>query len=147
MRTTLNVRHGYGERKRIRVRGMSGRVVHFEIPADDVERAQSFYREAFGWQITPLLEMGYTMVSTTATDERGAPAEPGAINGGMLRRKGRITAPVVTIETDDIDAKLQEIEKLGGSVVEGRLPVGEMGFAAYFADPEGNVVGLWENAR
>ncbi len=36
---------------------MSGRVVHFEIPADDVERAQSFYQEAFGWQITPMPDM------------------------------------------------------------------------------------------
>jgi predicted enzyme related to lactoylglutathione lyase len=39
------------------------------------------------------------------------------------------------------------VEKLGGSVVEPKMPVGGMGFAAYFADPDGNVVGLWENAR
>jgi uncharacterized protein len=125
---------------------MTGRVVHFEIPADDVERARSFYREAFGWQITPMPEMNYTIVSTTAVDENGAPTEPGAINGGMMQRQGRFTAPVVTIETDDIDSKLQEVEKLGGSTVEAKMPIGQMGFAAYFADPEGNVIGLWQNA-
>ncbi len=125
---------------------MSGRVVHFEIPADDVERAQSFYQEAFGWQITPMPDMNYTLIGTTATDETGAPTEPGAINGGMMQRQGRFTAPVVTIETDDIDGKLQEVEKLGGSIVEPKMAVGEMGFAGYFADPEGNVVGLWQNA-
>jgi len=124
---------------------MTGRVVHFEIPADDVERAQSFYREAFGWQITPMPEMNYTLIGTTATDETGAPTEPGAINGGMMQRQGEFSAPVVTIETDDIDGKLQQVEKLGGSVVEPKMQVGEMGFAAYFRDPEGNVVGLWQN--
>jgi len=35
---------------------------------------------------------------------------------------------------------------MGGSTVVGKTPVGEMGSAAYFTDPEGNVVGLWENA-
>ncbi len=124
---------------------MTGRVVHFEIPADDVERAQSFYREAFGWQVTPMPEMNYTLISTTATDETGAPSEPGAINGGMMQRQGRFTAPVVTIETDDIETTLQQVEKLGGSVVEPQMAVGEMGFAAYFTDTEGNVVGLWQN--
>jgi predicted enzyme related to lactoylglutathione lyase len=127
---------------------MSGRVVHFEIPADDVERAGTFYQEAFGWRITPMPdpEMNYTLIGTTATDETGAPTEPGAINGGMMRRQGRFTAPLVTIETDDIDSKLQEVEKLGGAIVEPKMAVGEMGFAAYFSDPEGNVVGLWQNA-
>jgi predicted enzyme related to lactoylglutathione lyase len=125
---------------------MTGRVVHFEIPFDDQERAQSFYREAFGWQVNAMPEMNYTLVGTTATDETGAPSEPGAINGGMMRRQGRFTAPVITVETDDIDSKLQEIEKLGGAIVEPKMAVGEMGFAAYFSDPEGNVVGLWENA-
>ena len=125
---------------------MTGRVVHFEIPADDVERAQSFYREAFGWQITPMPEMNYTLIGTTATDETGAPTDPGAINGGMMQRQGRFTAPVVTIETDDIESTLQQVEKLGGAVVEPKMAVGEMGFAAYFSDTEGNVVGLWQNA-
>ena len=44
---------------------MSGRVVHFEIPADDVGRAEEFYRSAFGWTLNSMPDMGYTMVSTT----------------------------------------------------------------------------------
>ena len=52
----------------------------------------------------------------------------------------------VVIDVEDIDAKLKEIEAQGGEVSAGRAAVGEMGFAAYFKDPEGNVVGLWENA-
>jgi predicted enzyme related to lactoylglutathione lyase len=125
---------------------MTGQVVHFEIPADDVPRAQAFYREAFGWQVNEVPGMNYTLVSTTETDESGAVTTPGAINGGLMARQGPITAPVITIETEDIDATLQLVEKLGGAVTLPRIAVGEMGFAAYFTDTEGNVIGLWENA-
>ncbi len=125
---------------------MSGRVVHFEIPADDPERAQEFYRTAFGWAVNSMPNMGYAILTTTPTDERGAPAEPGAINGGMLRRESPVTAPVVTVEVDDIDQALKTIDSLGGSTAREKLPVGDMGFAAYFTDCEGNLLGLWENA-
>jgi predicted enzyme related to lactoylglutathione lyase len=93
---------------------MSGRVVHFELPVDDVERAGGFYRDAFGWHIQPRPDMGYALVRTTPTDEMGAPAAPGAINGGMLRRRDPITGPVITVEVDDIDAALDRVAKLAG---------------------------------
>jgi predicted enzyme related to lactoylglutathione lyase len=124
---------------------MSGRVVHFEVPADDLERAQGFYREAFGWQLSPIPQMSYTLVSTAPVDDQGQPTEPGAINGGMLQRGGPITSPVITVEVDNIDRALARIEELGGKTVVGRQAVGDMGFSAYFSDSEGNVVGLWEN--
>jgi uncharacterized protein len=126
---------------------MSGQVVHFEIPADDVERARGFYREAFGWQLAPMPEMNYTMISTTKSGSDGMPLEPGAINGGMLPRSGAITSPVITVDVDDVDAALAKLEKLGGKTVAGRQAVGDMGFTGYFADTEGNVVGLWQTAR
>jgi uncharacterized protein len=126
---------------------MAGQVVHFEIPADDLQRAQSFYREAFGWQLEPLPEFSYTMVTTAALDEQGMPAEPGAINGGMTTRADPVTSPVVVVNVDDIDAALERIRALGGTVKRTRTAVGEMGFSAYFEDPEGNVIGLWETTR
>jgi predicted enzyme related to lactoylglutathione lyase len=126
---------------------MSGRIVHFEIPADDVDRAREFYQAAFGWQLTPVPDMDYTMVQTTPTDDRGMPLEPGSINGGMCRREEPVTAPVVVIDVDDIDKALETIGGLGGSMVVPRQPVGDMGFSAYFRDSEGNVVGLWQTAR
>ena len=125
---------------------MSGRVVHFEIPADDIERARDFYREAFGWNVSPMPEMDYTMLGTTPTDERGMPAEPGSINGGMMRRQDPLTTPVVTVDVDDIDKALERIGSLGGSTVIPRQAVGDMGFVAYFRDCEGNLLGLWQNA-
>jgi uncharacterized protein len=125
---------------------MAGQVIHFEIPADDVERAQKFYADAFGWGIRPLPEMSYTMVSTTEVGEDGMPTTPGAINGGMGRRADFFTAPVVTINVDDIDEALATIERLGGKTVAGRQAVGDMGFTGYFQDSEGNTIGLWQTA-
>src|SRR5690606_15335167 len=126
--------------------GMATQVVHFEIPADDMERAQTFYREAFGWRLSPMPEMSYTLATTVEPDERGMPAEPGAINGGMTPRAEPVTHPVIVVNVDDIDQSLQRIQELGGRVVEGRTAVGDMGYSAYFADPDGNVIGLWESA-
>jgi uncharacterized protein len=125
---------------------MSDAVVHFELPADDLDRAQGFYREAFGWILNSMPGMGYVLVSTTPTDEQGVPRQAGAINGGMLARQEPVTAPVVTIQVASIDDSLVRIERLGGSTVRAKHPVGDMGFAAYVKDTEGNVVGLWENA-
>ena len=126
---------------------MAGQVVHFEVPADDLERAQRFYADAFGWQMTPIPEMSYTMVQTGPTDQNGRPSESGMINGGMMARSGGpATAPVITITVDDIDAALATVEQHGGKTAVGRQPVGDMGFAAYFVDPEGNTMGLWQNA-
>ena len=126
---------------------MSGRVVHFEIPYDDGDRARTFYTEAFGWQLQSMPGMGYTLVSSGPTGETG-PTEPGFINGGMMSRGDSPSAsPILVVDVDSIDDTLSRIDRLGGKTLRGREPVGDMGFAAYLADPEGNVIGLWETAR
>ncbi|MET1087032.1 MAG: VOC family protein [Arthrobacter sp.] len=123
-----------------------GGVVHFEIPADDQERARKFYQEALGWRIDPVPGMDYNMVITTPMDEStGQPTQPGAINGGMMARDGQITHPVITVDVPDIDATLRTVEQLGGSVVLPKNEIPGMGYFAYFKDPENNVMGLWEN--
>ena len=125
---------------------MTGRIVHFEVPYDDGERARTFYREAFGGNLMEMPEMNYTMVSTGPVNEQSMPSEPGFINGGMYRRTGELTRPILTVDVPDIDAAWKTIESLGGERVGEKLPVGDMGFAAYFKDPEGNVLGLWQTA-
>ena len=125
---------------------MTGRVVHFEIPFDDGDRARSFYSEAFGWQVQPMPEMDYTLVMSGPSGDAG-PTEAGFINGGMIDRKNAPTsAPTLAVDVDSIDDTLQKVEKLGGSTVVPKTSVGGMGFTAYFKDPEGNVIGLWETA-
>jgi uncharacterized protein len=125
---------------------MSGRVVHFEIPFDDGDRARGFYREAFGWDVQEMPEMSYTMASSGPSGERG-PSEPGFINGGLYKRDlGPASGPAIVIDVESIDSSLKQIERLGGSTVVSKEPVADMGFVAYFKDPEGNIIGLWETA-
>ena len=126
------------------------KVVHFEIPVDDAERAKEFYRSIFDWQLNDA-DMGggniYTTVTTTPINEQTRlPTEPGAINGGLMRRIPETPAPVITIDVDAIDDTLKQIEAAGGSVVQPRTEIPNMGAFAYFKDSEGNVVGLWQNA-
>lgn len=125
---------------------MTGRVVHFEIPYDDRERAERFYADAFGWQIAYLPSLHYSIVQTGPIDDDGRPSGVGYVGGGMLKRESPTDRPVITIEVDDIDAALANIESLGGMPVLGRQAVGEQGWVAYFKDVEGNLLGLWQQA-
>jgi predicted enzyme related to lactoylglutathione lyase len=124
---------------------MSARVVHFEVPFDDADRARSFYRDVFDWQIQPVPELNYNMVSTGPMGDQG-PTEPGYIGGGMMARQAPVTAPVITLNVDDIDSTVAAIETHGGAAVGEKMPIGNMGFAAYFTDSEGNLMGLWQTA-
>ena len=121
-------------------------VVHFEIPAKDVKRASAFYSKAFGWNLNQFPGFEYWSVVTTDSDQNGTPKSPGSINGGMGEQG--VMAPkavTVTISVADIDATLASVKKLGGSPVGKKMPVGDMGWSAYFEDTEGNVIGLWQN--
>jgi uncharacterized protein len=121
------------------------KIVHFEIPADDEGRAREFYRETFGWQMQEMPELDYTIVMTTAVDEQTQlPTEPGAINGGLMKRSTDTPAPVLTVDVESIDDALTRIDAAGGSTVKPRTEIPGMGAFAYFKDPEGNVLGLWE---
>ena len=124
------------------------KVVHFEIPADDLERAKEFYGSVFGWELADMPEMDYTVVKTTPVDEQTQlPSEPGAINGGMYRRSADAPSmPVLTIDVNSVDDALKEIEAAGGRVLRPRTEIPGRGAYAYFTDPEGNALGLWENA-
>ncbi|MCV2490601.1 VOC family protein [Geodermatophilus sp. YIM 151500] len=126
---------------------MSDRVVHFELPYDDGQRARSFYKEAFGWQLQDMPDGEYTLVMSGPSGDEG-PTEPGFINGGLnVRSSHPAPGPVIVVDVPDIEGKLARIEAAGGAVVVGKQPVGDMGFVAYVRDPEGNVLGLWETAR
>ena len=121
------------------------KVVHFEIPSDDVERASKFYKEVFGWVINAMPNMGYALLYTGPTDEKGMLKESGFINGGMMKRWKEVKNPVITINVDSIEEAAKKIVANGGKVIREKMDVGTMGYAGYFTDSEGNVMGLWEN--
>ena len=122
------------------------KVVHFEIPVEDLDRAKAFYGVIFGWQLDDVPGMDYTMVRTVPVDEQQMPTVPGAINGGMMQRSPQTPSPVLTIDVDSVQEALEKVEAGGGSVVQPRTEIPGMGAFAYFKDPEGNTLGLFESA-
>jgi predicted enzyme related to lactoylglutathione lyase len=125
---------------------MDNTIVHFEIPADQPERAAKFYRELFGWNINKWENPGgmeYWMVETVPTDGQGQPVRPG-VNGGLTRRMVPGQAPVNYIAVDDLDKSVAKAEKLGAKVLVTRQPVPGMGYFSHLSDTEGNVFGIWQ---
>lgn len=122
------------------------KVVHFEIPTDDLARAKDFYSSVFGWQLQTMEDMDYTIAMTTPVDEKTQmPTEPGAINGGITKRSGETPAPVLTIGVDSVDDSLKRAAAAGGSIVKPKTEIPGMGAFAYFRDSEGNVLGVYES--
>lgn len=120
-------------------------VVHFEIPAENKERANTFYQSTFGWNLAPMQGMDYTIAITTPSDEQtGMPSTPGAINGALFPRTDDLRTPIITIDVEDLEGALSQVESAGGSVVQGKDAVPGMGYYAYFKDTEGNIMGLWQ---
>ena len=129
---------------------MADKVVHFEIPADDMARAKDFYGSVFGWELAdwPMADgSAYVGARTVEVDEAThMPKTPGAINGGLMLRSDKTKAPILAMEVASIEESIKKIEAKGGKVVMAKIPLGDMGFYAYATDSESNVIGLWENA-
>ena len=124
---------------------MSHTVVHFEIPADQPERAVKFYRELFGWKVEKMGgPMDYWMVQTVPSDAKGRPTEPG-VNGGLMRRMMPGQTPVNYISVENVDEFARKAERLGAKVVMPKRPVPGMGWFAQFTDTEGNVFAIWQH--
>jgi predicted enzyme related to lactoylglutathione lyase len=118
---------------------MPNQVVHFEIPADDVARAKSFYEKTFGWKIKQFpMPPGDEYWGITA--KKGA--EPG-INGGLMKRKMPGQPFTNYIGVKSIDAMHETVQANGGVVVLPKQEIGpNMGWISAFTDPEGNLIGL-----
>ena len=125
---------------------MSDVVGHFEIPADQPDRARKFYEKTFGWTMNDVPGLDYTMVSTGPVDDKGTPREPGFIGGGIGKRSKMLEHPVVTVIVDEIDEAIGRVEKNGGKILQRKTAIadGTMGWSAYFKDSEGNTVGLYQ---
>ena len=124
-----------------------GKVVHFEIPVDDMARAKKFYK-IFDWQLEDIPGMDYVGVRTTAVDSTThMPKEPGAINGGMMQRTKELKGPTVAIEVSSVDEYIKKVIAAGGKEVMPKMEIPGMGYYAYVTDTENNVIGLWETLK
>jgi predicted enzyme related to lactoylglutathione lyase len=115
---------------------MNSRVVHFEIPIDEPERAGTFYRDVFGWKVDQWDAQEYWTVSTGAN-------EPGT-GGALAPRKDVPEGVVVYVSVDNIDQAMDKIKQAGGTLMTEKMPIPTMGWSAHFRDTEGNMVGLFQ---
>jgi predicted enzyme related to lactoylglutathione lyase len=114
------------------------RVVHFEIPTEDPQRAAAFYKKAFGWKIEKWPgPMEYWMVNT------GSDGTPG-INGGLMR-KGDVTATTNTIGVESVDNAISAVTHAGGKLITPKTPIPTVGYFAYCQDTEGNLFGVMQS--
>ena len=109
-------------------------VVHVEIPAANVQSASKFYETLFGWKMEHAPEFDYTMWS-----------DGSGYGGGFNKLSddypvGRV---LVYIDSEDIEADLKQIEKLGGSVVTPKTEIPGTGWFGVFKDPTGNTLALY----
>ena len=128
------------------------KVQHFEIPADDTDRARKFYTESFGWKMQdwPMADgSNYIGIHTGPLDDKNMPMESGFINGGMFKRGGNFapTSPVITPVVQDIDATIAKVKAAGGSVVGDKTEIPGMGWYAYVKDTEGNTIGIFQEMK
>ena len=110
-------------------------IVHIEIAAKDPKATAGFYSSLFDWKIETDENMGYVMFQ----------GEPGP-GGGFPKIDNEMYKPgdvVVYIETDDIDATLKKIVALGGKVLAPKTEIPQMGWFAFFSDPNGNRLALY----
>jgi uncharacterized protein len=116
-------------------------IVHFEIPAQDVEKLSKFYSDVFGWKFTkaPMAEMDYWMIST------GPRAK--SVGGGMYKKAMEKETPRNYIGVDKIDRAIETFKASGGAEVVGKQEVPGMGWSFIGADPEGNLIALFEASR
>lgn len=114
---------------------MAHPVVHFEIGTKDGDRAAGFYRALFGWEVNPA-GPGYWLVS---------PQETG-IGGGLMQVRDEIPQYVtVYVATDALEHTLDRAVELGGTTTVPPMPITGFGRFAMFQDPDGNLVGLFED--
>lgn len=118
------------------------RVVHFEIHAEDPQRAINFYANVFGWQFSQWGDQPYWIIVTGPSDQPG-------INGGLLPRRGQIDgqaviAYVCTIDVASLDATIAAIEANHGILALPKMAMPGVGWLAYYKDTEGNVFGVMQ---
>ena len=115
------------------------RVYHFDIYADDPERATKFYSDVFGWEIKKWEgPMDYWMVTTGPEDQYG-------INGGISRRQDPADRTINTIGVPSLDDFVAKVTAGGGEIVAPKTAIPGVGWFALCRDSEGNKFGLMED--
>ena len=113
------------------------RVIHFEIPASDPERASAFYKKVFGWKIEKW--PGPTEYWLVTTGPEGTPG----INGGLMKNTD-VKTTTNTVGVESVDGAVDAVKKAGGKLIMPKTAIPTVGYFAYCEDTEGNLFGVIE---
>jgi predicted enzyme related to lactoylglutathione lyase len=116
-------------------------IIHFEIPANDAESLSKFYADTFGWKFEKQ-DVGGMEYWLIATGPRGK-----SVGGGMYKKNGPTDGPRNFVNVGDIDASIVTFNSNGGREIMGKQEVPGMGWTYIGVDPEGNMVGLWQEMK
>lgn len=123
---------------------MDTRVIHFEIQADDIERAKKFYQNVLGWKIEPWMTKG----ENGDMNYWGLLTGQGAgIDGGMYERASaseKLYTYDCTVQVPDIDKAIEAVKANGGTITREKTEMKGLGFFAGAKDTEGNRFGLMQ---
>ncbi len=111
-------------------------VIHFEVAADDVERAKVFYQELFDWKLQEIPEMEYWLITTGDED---------AVGGGLMKRQHPNQNITNYIGVSSVSEYASRAEELGGKIVVPKTAVPGMGYFVICLDTEKNPFGFWED--
>jgi predicted enzyme related to lactoylglutathione lyase len=121
---------------------MDHTVVHFEIPANNVEKLRKFYAELFGWKIQKMPgPIDYWTIGTVPVDEKMTPIRTG-VNGGLYKKERADSKPVSYVSVESIDKYVEKVKALGGKIVQAKQDVPGVGWIAIALDPEGNHIAM-----
>lgn len=127
-------------------------IVHFEIPADDVERARKFYSTLFGWKIEKLEvkkdgeTMDYWLISTSSGGNSNK-EKSSHLEGGLIKRQHPQQPNLNYISVSSVDEYSNKVKELGGKVVLPKTEITDYGFFAVCIDTENNAFALWESKK
>ncbi len=113
-------------------------IVHFEIPADNVERLKNFYSEVFGWKFdkAPMPDFEYWMIRTGPAGKR--------VGIGLYKKMAPDERPRNYVGVDSVDESAAALKKAGGTIIVEKQEVPGQGWSVIAADPEGNPIALWQ---
>jgi uncharacterized protein len=112
------------------------RPIHFELPADNPDRAVKFYNHIFGWQFTKWEgPVDYWLIKT---------GDGPGIDGGLQRRMHPGASTVNTIGVESLDDTVAKVVASGGQIALPRMAIPGIGYLAYCQDTEGNTFGLMQ---
>ena len=114
-------------------------VIHFEIPADDIERAKNFYSRLFGWEIKDVPGRNNYLLITTSGEN--------TVSSSLIKRFNPKQTTIIYFDISSVDEYASKIKDLGGRIVVPKKTVPGTGYFAICLDTENNPFGIWEENK